>query len=398
MTDPEIRERFHRAVDATLSGLEGDPLLGQRVFRRAQQKEEPKVRRKLSIGLVIAIALVLMSMTALAAAGLWGVIDFAGLYGARVLDGVAGTLQTNIPQQGGQTSLANFTLREAVCDGQVAYLVFDIVPVDDHTLLVFDLSPTDDVGFLGSEYPEGMTIAEYAESKGYTRVVAVDIHEQQREGYADFTVDSFSEHMTDSGVTLGVEAQGEFSEGMEMAFTCSAIIPAGKADEEAQTAAPVQTVGPDGGVHFEGIVLSYTPPIYSENATLTATLHVDAPLWTASSSEPVDYPEAGIRIDSVKLTGTVMCVYAEVDFTVTDRAVYDGGEGGFWLELIDDAGEQLHTGAYGTGGIWEPDEEGRGRYRKDLQAMDEAPSEVIIRAYSAWTKERCQPVTVALDK
>ena len=67
MTDREIRQRFHRAVDTTLSGLEGDPLLSQRVLLRARQKEEPKMKRKLSVGAVIVLALLLMSVTALAA-------------------------------------------------------------------------------------------------------------------------------------------------------------------------------------------------------------------------------------------------------------------------------------------------------------------------------------------
>ena len=67
MNDRNIRKRFHRAVDTTLSGLEGDPLLAQRVLLQAQQKEEPKVKKKISVGLVIALALMLASVSALAA-------------------------------------------------------------------------------------------------------------------------------------------------------------------------------------------------------------------------------------------------------------------------------------------------------------------------------------------
>ena len=67
MTDQEIRQRFHRAADRTLSGLEGDPLLSQRIILRAQPKEEPKMKKKISIGFAIVLALMLMSMTALAA-------------------------------------------------------------------------------------------------------------------------------------------------------------------------------------------------------------------------------------------------------------------------------------------------------------------------------------------
>ena len=67
MTDQEIRKRFHQAVDTTLSGLEGDPLLSQRVLLQARPKEEPKMKKKLSVGFVIVLALLLTSVTALAA-------------------------------------------------------------------------------------------------------------------------------------------------------------------------------------------------------------------------------------------------------------------------------------------------------------------------------------------
>lgn len=67
MTDQEIRKRFHQAVDTTLSGLEGDPLLSQRVLLQARPKEEPKMKKKISVGFAIVLALLLMSVTALAA-------------------------------------------------------------------------------------------------------------------------------------------------------------------------------------------------------------------------------------------------------------------------------------------------------------------------------------------
>lgn len=67
MTDREIRKRFHHAVDTTLSGLEGDPLLCQRIILQARPKEEPKMKKKISVGFAIVLALLLTSVTALAA-------------------------------------------------------------------------------------------------------------------------------------------------------------------------------------------------------------------------------------------------------------------------------------------------------------------------------------------
>lgn len=321
------------------------------------------MKKKLSIGFAVALALVLMSVTAMAAAGLWGVIDFANLYGTKLLDSAADTVQTDIPQQGGQTTWANFTLRELVCDGQAAYMVFDVTPADEHTLLVFaDVTPDSEAQMLSNDYPADMTVAEWAASKGYTNIVQVSI------GNTDaFFVDlGIDERMTESGMTLHARGQYQGSAEAQAEFQCVAV----RCDEE------------------------YTV----DRTTLTATIHVDEPLWTATSTEPVEYPEAGVRIDSVTLTGTVMSVYTEIGFTVTDQAIYDSYEGGFWFELIDENGDRLPSGAMGTGGMSDPDAEGHGLQHEDLQAMNEAPSEVIIRAYSAWTKERCEPVTVPLNK
>lgn len=368
MTDNELRERFHRAVDTTLSGLEGDPLLGQRVLRLAQEQEEPKMKKKISIGFAIVLALLLMSVTALAAAGLWGVIDFTGLYGTKLLDGAADTVQTGIPQQGGKGEYASFTLREAICDGQAAYMVFDVTPADEHTLLIADYFDPDDTAVnLDKSYPEDMTIAEYAESKGYTRIIRVGVNEQYDENDpTDFTVFSNEYRMNENGLTLSALAEGSFSETAEMAINLW--------------------------------VVDATAEQLLELVPLTATVHVDAPLWTISGYEPVDYPEAGIRIDSVVLTGTVMGVYSDITLTVTDQAIYDSYDLGFWLEILNEQGEQMPSGAVAQASMGNPDEAGQLHYIDCLQAMTEAPTTIGIRAYSAWTKERCQPVTVELGE
>ena len=61
------RELIQRAVDVTLSGVQGNPYRVQRVLMAARQPEEKKaVRRKLSVSLVLVIVLILASVTALA--------------------------------------------------------------------------------------------------------------------------------------------------------------------------------------------------------------------------------------------------------------------------------------------------------------------------------------------
>ena len=61
------RAKMHKAIDSTLSGLNGDPWLFQRVSARVAEGEI-KVKKKLSAGLILAIVILLIAVTALAVA------------------------------------------------------------------------------------------------------------------------------------------------------------------------------------------------------------------------------------------------------------------------------------------------------------------------------------------
>ena len=65
MREDLSREKMHKAIDTTLSGLNGDPWLFRRVASRAAEGEI-KVKRKLSTGLVLAIILILIAAAAIA--------------------------------------------------------------------------------------------------------------------------------------------------------------------------------------------------------------------------------------------------------------------------------------------------------------------------------------------
>ena len=71
MTDQQIRQALHEALDRRLSGMQEDPFLARRVL--AGTKGEKPMKKKLSLSLAVALALILMASVALAA-GL-GVFD-----------------------------------------------------------------------------------------------------------------------------------------------------------------------------------------------------------------------------------------------------------------------------------------------------------------------------------
>ncbi len=67
MREEMDRAKMHKAIDASFSGLTGDPWLFQRVSARAAEGEI-KVKKKISAGLVLALVLVLLAVAAVAVA------------------------------------------------------------------------------------------------------------------------------------------------------------------------------------------------------------------------------------------------------------------------------------------------------------------------------------------
>ena len=67
MREKMDRKSFHTAIDTTLSGLQENPFLYQRVMAQAGGKEHIVVKKILSVALVIVIVLMLLTATALAA-------------------------------------------------------------------------------------------------------------------------------------------------------------------------------------------------------------------------------------------------------------------------------------------------------------------------------------------
>ena len=100
MREAEERARIHQAIDRTLSGLTGDPWLFQRISAAAG-KEAPKMKRKLSAGLVLAIVIALLATAALAAALLTHqqFIEQVAVPMANENDGAAGVNLSYTPDQ-----------------------------------------------------------------------------------------------------------------------------------------------------------------------------------------------------------------------------------------------------------------------------------------------------------
>ncbi|MBQ2952993.1 MAG: PepSY domain-containing protein [Clostridia bacterium] len=89
MDDNRMRELVQQAVARRCEPLAPDPFLAARVQHAAEQKGEPRMKKKLSAGLVVCIVLIVMSLTALAAVLLTGmeIIDLTAIPLAQGNDG-----------------------------------------------------------------------------------------------------------------------------------------------------------------------------------------------------------------------------------------------------------------------------------------------------------------------
>lgn len=123
---PPMDEAFARRVQQSL----------------AAQKEEPIVKRKLSMGAVLALCLVLLAGIAMAVSAHLGVLDFLG--GAPVPDEGRQAVQTELKQTGGTLSDVTVRVRDAVSDGRLLMLAVEARPVRAGEMV---LNPTDDLNW-----------------------------------------------------------------------------------------------------------------------------------------------------------------------------------------------------------------------------------------------------------
>ena len=65
MNEEMIRSKVHRAVDAYGASMQESPFLAQRIMAANRRKEGPHMK-KLSTGMIIAIVLICLSVTAVA--------------------------------------------------------------------------------------------------------------------------------------------------------------------------------------------------------------------------------------------------------------------------------------------------------------------------------------------
>lgn len=207
---PEPDERFQACVRRTLDALAQED---------AQKERLPMKRTHLRVGVLIAVAVLLLSTIGVAAASLrYGVFDFLrGADGSpAALPEASALVQTEIPQTevtqaGAPAAETAFSLREAVYDGGAVHMVVEARPASDEVLLIGPdcllTDPVSDLGISGEE-----SIAEYAAANGKTEIRSVQIVDTGAATGGEGVVQSLEYRLEGDG-TLVFIASGSVADG-----------------------------------------------------------------------------------------------------------------------------------------------------------------------------------------
>jgi hypothetical protein len=357
----ELANAFGRADDGFV-----DNVYNTLAYLQKKKSRKPAKITFYRIAAVIAIFCTLSVGTALALTNTWGILDFLSgrQTDVKVLPEASAIVQKEVPQVGTQTDFASFTVREAVYDGQNLYIVLDVKPsLPEYLLLGPDAYPSDHIANMGPIFSgKTGTIADYArENRKVMMQTSVVI------SGANCSID----HLLEEDGTLVYMISGRFtgdSGATDVELGCVAapfIIENGK----------------------------YVRDMNSrKDTTLSATLKNTGTQETVTSIEPAVFGDSGVRVDKITLKSSAMSTYAEIEFTVIDAEKYAKTEGGLWFEFLDRYGERIPNGAASGGGIESIDAT---HYieKISLQAMEKLPSEVILRGYNCWDKNRYETHT-----
>ena len=367
-------------------------------LRRLDEEEKKPVKRKMRVSAAIAVAACLIiSTAAFAAANHWGLFDFLnqGQSGSAPLPEAIEILATEPPQEGGSGELAGFQLREAVYDGEYAYLVVDVTPRQELLLIGPGYGLEDPMRLMTGDSANSLTIGEYAEQNDL-QMAYVTIS-SALDALGEEFIRSIDCHWEEDGtLVLMLTCTVSEQEGSAFASTlqCSVtpLIPAAS-EEDAILYGYYEENADEPAYASTGYV---TDEENQQETELAFTLDDANRHNTLASSQSAEYPSCGVRVDSVRLTASPMALYYEIHFTVTDEAAYAATEDGVWFEFLDANGNALPDGAT-RGAEVQPQADGSLVQSGSLAAREELPETVTLRAYNCWTQERYENHELTLE-
>lgn len=357
---PEPDERFQACVRRTLDALAQED---------AQKERLPMKRTHLRVGVLVAVAVLLLSTIGVAAASLrYGVFDFLrGADGSpAALPEASALVQTEIPQTevtqaGAPAAETAFSLREAVYDGGAVHMVVEARPASEEVLLIGPdcllTDPVSDLGISGEE-----SIAEYAAANGKTEIRSVQIVDTGAATGGEGVVQSLEYRLEGDG-TLVFIASGSVADG-------AATLPV-------DLVCITYPVLADGNYDVEN----------GTQTDLTFSLErTDAGQDSRTFSTPAAFAGCGVTVERATLTASPMGIYYTLECAVTDETAFAAAQEGLFFRFLDADGEEIPL-APAIGSQVSAPEGGRFTQEGALAASESLPDALTIQAYDAMTKE-----------
>ncbi len=342
---PEMTDREHRALMDAASSV---------------REEEQTVKRKLPKAIVIFAVLALMTATVAVAEG-FGLLDYLTQdQGIAVLPGLETTADVLVAE----TEHAIFTVKEAVFDGYSGSALVEVQAKDEKTLLTpfwRGNQYTSAWDALHEEGTEDMAISEYMAAHGFEQLVMADV------SFASFG---------EGGIgTVVSQSQLHDFHGNRATFLITFFVPSADVIDGTLTQ----------DYRFTSC-LCVTPPFPNgprnekDVAEGSFTVPVDTqPLWmrTAKLDEEQVFDWA-MRITGVKLIGTRLGVYLEVEYAMPDRYIAHDVTNSqiFDFCLLDSSGTRLPQSLTGGSNRYNTTEEGQiyQTYRRSYNASETPPA------------------------
>lgn len=385
MTLNEEQKRVQQAVAYSLAHVQTDPWLTQRVLAHAKG-EEPVVK-KISASMMIAILLVILTLTGALATALnaWGIIDFVGNH-ANVY--IPPRYEESIKQENTVIEGNSLTchIQQSYYDGKVLRVTAHIIPKGDVLLLGEGTYQHDTIECLYPNFgTEQTTIAEYAlkHHEGRMAEVALTVGSDIDET-GGFRLNE------DGSATLYLEAYFENEQtdrfvSLEFTYLPQIYIP----EAEWQT--------------YDGSAYDF---FALESLFIPMTFHAPS-VKKFVSEDSLDFPSVGVKVTNVTLTVTPLEIRYTLEYEITDLALYNQQKGGLWFEFINpNSSETAPTAqrvsdglaAVGSGGRIDgrydlPDEIGTRYIENGSIGLDALGEEYTLRAYNAWNRTYYEQVT-----
>lgn len=387
------REDFATKLHQGMEAVQPTPQMKRTTLDRIAGKEQPVMKKKMSVALVLALVLCLLMAAAVAAAHRAGLLDFVGRYSnSYVPEDAQAYVQTDVATM--ENELVTATVRVMYYDGKVARMVVDVTPKADNILLLgegmYPEDPWENMKLIpgGEENQDRRSVAQVYQEGGYEAAYAVSVGLWPVDENTLSTGGVMDYYGNEDG-TLTIYQQEAYENAPE------------------ELAARLRVLV----IPWEAPLTVDSNPLYEQRMDLNQLLHLTQ---TAAATEmylctqPVELPSVGVRIDGLLIEVKPQELYATLDFTVTDRATYDALDSGLWFEFIDPESaaetpyeQRLMEGLTGGGSISpvdcdDPAYAVQFRQRETL-GRNELHQVYTVRAFDAWEKQRFETVELVMQ-